>query len=236
MSLMKFHLPLLGSAFLFLSQSLHGVPLRVLAWDDTVAARQLAIANGKEAKEIKDLHPLSRSATFNVTGGDTPPMLQALDKKDAKGVPAADPLVIPSSVKHPLALLMPDAKTATGIRPIILEDDPAGFQWGTIRLINATGKDLLFKAEAKVVALAAGWTPVNVSPGGNRRNMEVLLALKDQPKNVLFSAVWEYRDDQRQLVFVIPNKDPGESPVDFKFILESKVDAEAAQQQKQGQN
>jgi len=78
MSYMKFHLPLLGSAFLFLSQSLHAMPLRVLAWDDNVAARQLAIGSGKDAKEIKDLHPLSRSATFNVSS-DTPPMLQALD-------------------------------------------------------------------------------------------------------------------------------------------------------------
>ena len=231
MSLMKFHLPLLGSAFLFLSQSLHAQPLRVLAWDDNVAARQLAIASGKDAKEIKDLHPLSRSATFNVSS-ENPPMLQALDKKDAKGAPAADPIVIPGNVKHPLALLMPDPKAATGLRAVILEDDPAGFQWGTIRLINATGKDLLFKAETKVAALAAGWTPVNISLGGKRRNMEVLLALKDQPTKPLFSAVWEYRDDQRQLVFVIPNKDIGESPVDFKFILESKIDEAAAKEQK----
>ncbi|RYD65149.1 MAG: hypothetical protein EOP83_08015 [Verrucomicrobiaceae bacterium] len=229
---MKFNLPLLGSAFLFLSQSLHAQPLRVLAWDDAVAARQLAIASGKEAKEIKDLHPLSRSATFNVTSGDTPPMLQALDKKDPKGAPAADPIVIPGNVKHPLALLMPDPKAATGIRIVILEDDPAGFQWGTIRLINATGKDLLFKAETKVAALAAGWTPVSISLGGKRRNMEVLLALKDQPTKPLFSAVWEYRDDQRQLVFIVPNRDVGEAPVDFKFILESKID-EAAQPAKQ---
>jgi len=135
-------------------------------------------------------------------------------------------------VKHPLALLMPDPKAGRGLRAVILEDDPVGFQWGTIRLINATGKDLLFKGETKVVALGAGWTPVDVSLGGKRRNIEVLLALKEQPKQPLFSAVWEYRDDQRQLVFVIPNKDVGEAPVDFKFILESKIDEAAAKEQK----
>ncbi|MEK7948941.1 hypothetical protein [Luteolibacter soli] len=227
---MKFHLPLLGSVFLFLSQSLHGLPLRVLAWDETIAARKLAISNGKDATELKDLHPLSRSPKINVTGGDTPPMLQALDKTDAKGAPASDPIRIPANVTHPLALLMPDPKAATGIRTVVLEDDPAGFQWGTIRMINATGKELLFKAETKVSVLAAGWTPVDISLGGKRRNMEVLLALKEQPKQPLFSAIWEYRDDQRQLVFVIPNKDAGESPVDFKVILEDKADEDAAKQ------
>lgn len=226
MSFMKFRLPLLGSVALFLSQSLHALPLRVLAWDESVAERKFAIAAGKDPVELKDLHPLSRSATVNVTV-DPPPFLQALDKKDAKGAPAADPINIPANVKHPLALLMPDPKAATGIRTVILEDDPAGFQWGTIRLVNATGKALLFKCEDKVSALAAGWTPVDISPGGKRRNMEVALGLKDQPKNVLFSAIWEYRDDQRQLIFIVPNKDPGEAPVDFKFILENKVDAMA---------
>jgi hypothetical protein len=229
LSPMKFHLPLLGSALLLLSQSVHGLPLRVLAWDDTVAARQLAIAAGKDPVELKDLHPLSRSATVNVTM-DPPPLLQALDKKDAKGAPAVDPIRIPANVKHPLALLMPDPKAATGVRAVILEDDPAGFPWGTIRLVNATGKHLMFKCETKVSNLPAGWTPVDVSPGGQRRNMEVLLALKDQPKNLLFSSIWEHRDDQRQLVFVVPNQEPGEAPVAFKFILENKVDAETAKE------
>jgi hypothetical protein len=225
---MKFHLPLLGSVVLLLSQSLHALPLRVLAWDQDVADRQLAISAGKDATELKDLHPLSRSAKINVTI-DPPPMLQALDKKDDKGMPLAEPIKIPANVKHPLALLMPNPKAPTGVSVVVLEDDPAGFQWGTIRLVNATGKDLLFKCENKVSALAAGWTPVDLSPGGKRRNMEVALGLKDKPKEVLFSAIWDYRDDQRQLIFVVPNKDIGESPVDFKFILENKVDAAPVQ-------
>jgi hypothetical protein len=232
---MKFHLPLLGSVVLILSQSLHALPLRVLAWDQDVAERQLAISSGKDATELKDLHPLSRSAKINVSI-DPPPSLQALDKKDAKGVPAAEPIKIPANVKHPLALLMPNPKSPTGISIVVLEDDPAGFQWGTIRLVNATGKGLLFKCEDKVNALPAGWTPVDVSPGGKRRNMEVALGLKDQPKSVLFSSIWEYRDDQRQLIFVVPNKDVGESPVDFKFILENKVDAAAPKEEAAKQN
>lgn len=142
-------------------------------------------------------------------------------------MPAAEPIKIPANVKHPLALLMPNPKSPTGISVVVLEDDPAGFQWGTIRLVNATGKSLLFKCEKKVSTLPAGWTPVDISPGGQRRNMEVALGLKEQPKNVLFSAIWEHRDDQRQLVFVVPNKDAGESPLDFKFILENKIDAAA---------
>jgi hypothetical protein len=228
---MKSVLPLLGAAFLTLSQSLHGMPLRVLAWDEAVAARRFAIAGGGEATELKDLHPLSRSAAVNVAAAEeSPPLLQALDRLNDKGVPAADPIRIPANVKRPLALLMPDAKAATGIRTIVLDDDPAGFQWGTIRLINATGRPLLFKCETKTSQLPAGWTPVDISPGGQRRNMEVLLALKEQPKKLIFSSIWEHRDDQRQLVFIVPNQVPGDSPIAFKFILENKIDAAAKQE------
>ncbi len=226
---MKFHLPLLGTVFLLLSQSLHGLPLRVLAWDDDIAARKLAIAGGGEATALKDLHPLSRSPAIDVAAAEgQPPLLQALDRTDEKGKPATDPIRIPGGVKRPLVLLMPDPKAATGVRPVVLEDDLAGFRWGTIRLVNATGRPLLFRCEKKISQLPAGWTPVDVAPGGQRRNMEVLLALREQPDNLIFSSIWEHREDLRKLVFVVPNTQPGEGPVAFKFILESRVDAEAA--------
>lgn len=87
---MKCHLPLLGSVLLFLGQSLHALPLRVLAWDDAVASRPLAISAGKDATELQNLHPLSRSPKINVTL-DPPPMLQALDKKVARECPPRSP-------------------------------------------------------------------------------------------------------------------------------------------------
>ncbi len=227
---MKIHPPLVCAALLLLGQALHALPLQVLAWDDAVAGRKLTIAHAKGVNELKNLHPLDRSEVFDVVaaGDGPPPRLQALDRLDEKGAPAEDPLRIPAGVKRPLVLLFEDAKAATGIRMVVLEDDRAGFGWGTIRVVNATGRQLLFKCEGKVSGLPANWTPVDIRPGGQRRNMEVVMALRDQPDQLLYSAVWEFRDTFRQLVFIAPGTDSDDGPVSFKFINEVRLQAEGA--------
>jgi len=210
------------------SAALQAIPVRVLAWDDEVAARKLAVVDGKGVNELKDLHPLARSSTFAIApGGETPPRLQALDRLDKDGAPAMDPIRFPEGIKRPLVLLLPDPKAATGIRPLVIEDDIAGFRWGTIRVVNTTGRQLLFKCEAKIAPLPAAWTPVDIELKGERRNVEVLMALREEPTKPLYSSVWEYQDGIRQLVFIVPSANNEDGPVTFKFIMEHRVDAEA---------
>lgn len=210
--------------------SLYAVPLRVLAWDDDVASRKLAIVHAKGLIELETLDSFSRSRQFNVAATEEVPVtLQAQDRVDKDGVQARQPIRIPPAMKHPLLLLLPDEKAATGIRMIVLEDDTANFQWGTIRMINSTGRELVFRWEKKIVALPASWDPVKVSPGGDTRNMGVVMFLREKPDPPLYSAVWEHRDDARTLVFAIPGTDTTRSPVEFKFIMETPADLAASE-------
>lgn len=202
---------------------LNAAPLRVLAWDDGIAARKLAISHSKGTEELVGLHPDQRSKVFQVTPSEgAPAVIKALDKTNAEGKPATSEIKIAPEIKKPLLILLPDAKAATGLRLIVLDDDLAGFNWGSIRLVNATGKQLVFKWEKSLMAIPASWTPIQVKPGGADRNMEVQLFLHDQPDPPLYSAVWEHRDTYRNLVFIVPNDDPRLGPVAFKFLTEDR--------------
>ncbi len=222
--------PLTAAITLLLAfHSAYGIPLRVLAWDETVVGRKLGLQHSKGTEELKDLHPLSRSEIFDVKASEeTPPRIVALDRLDDKGQPLADGIRLPANSKNPLLLLIPDPKAATGIRIMVVEDNIAGFNWGTVRLVNVTGKKLLFKYDENVSALPESWKPVDVRPGGSSRNVQVLMALADNPDELLYSAIWEHKDTERRLVFVIPNQGQGQGPVSFKFIIESQLDAKAS--------
>jgi len=210
--------------------SLHAVPLRILAWDDDVAARKLAIIHAKGLVELENLDSFSRSRQINIAATEEIPVtLQAQDRVDKDGVPIRQPIRIPPAMKHPLLLLLPDEKAATGIRTVVLDDDPANFQWGTIRMINSTGRELVFRWEKKIVALPVSWDPVKVAPGGGTRNMGVAMFLRERPDPPLYSAVWEHRRDARTLVFAVPGTDTTRSPVEFKFIMETPADLAAAE-------
>ncbi len=123
-------------------------------------------------------------------------------------------------MKSPLILLLPDEKSPTGLRLLAIEDNASDFKWGSTRLINATGKKLVFKWEKKLVAIPSSWTPTDVNPGGENRNMGVELFLPEQPDPPLYSAVWEQREEFRNLVFLLPSTDPRLGPVTFKTITE----------------
>ncbi|MEI6676325.1 MAG: hypothetical protein WCO57_14240, partial [Verrucomicrobiota bacterium] len=42
---------------LLLSQALHATPLRILAWNDEIAGRKLAIVDAKSSVTIEAMHP-----------------------------------------------------------------------------------------------------------------------------------------------------------------------------------
>jgi len=219
------------SAALLLSTSLAtlALDLRVIPWDDEVAERKFALGRGKEPAPIGYLHPSARSEPVKVPSGEAPLVLQALDRLDDKGKPLGVPVRIGSSIRKPLLLILPDKGHPTGIKPLILEDDLASFKWGTIRLINVTPKSLAFRWGKNAKAVPSGWKPVDVSPGGDSRNMEVFLYLKEDLKKPLYSAVWEHREDMRQMVFMVPSKDAALGPVEFKFVNELRIEDTGAE-------
>ena len=125
-------------------------------------------------------------------------------------------------------VILPDAKASTGVRLFILEDDISDFKWGSIRFINATPKHLVYYSEKKRVALPPSWTPVQVDPGGETRNLEVLLYFREDPSRPVSSSIWEHNSDERALVFLIPGEDPRLGPVAMKTISENRTLAATA--------
>ena len=213
---------------LLLNQSLHAIPLRVLAWDDDIAARKLAITDAKGLVTIEAMHPSKRTQAYQVTAGEKPVTIQAIDRTDKDGKPAASAIIIPQGTKQALLVLLPDAKAATGLRLHVLEDDVAAFPWGGFKFINACGQKLAFVYEKTGIALPVSWNPVLVNPGGANRNMEIQLFLFAQPKRPIYSAVWEQQQDLRTLIFIVPGADPRLGPVAMKMISEDRRVEEAA--------
>jgi len=202
------------------------IPIRVLPWDQETAARKFQIAYGKEVVEIGYLHPAARSAPIKLPNDAEGLRLIATDRKNADGSPAAVPLVLPEGIKNPLLLIIPDKDENAGVRVLILEDDLLSFKWGTIRLLNATRVPLVFRCDKDLKALPPGWKPVDVDPGGRTRNLEILLFLKENLRQPVYSSVWEHREDKRQLVFVVPSPDHTLGDVAFKIVPEIRLAAE----------
>jgi hypothetical protein len=227
---MRIRLCTLACTTLTLSQGLQAIPLRVLAWDDAIAARKLALVNAGGLVTIEAMHPSKRTKAYQVSAGEKPVTIQALDKTGDDGKPAVSAIVLPQGIKHPLLVLLPDAKSATGLHLLVLEDDVQNFAWGDIRFINACGKKLAFIYEKKIVPLPVSWTPVEVHPGGSNRNMETQLCLFDQLQSPIYSAVWEQQQNARTLIFIVPGEDPRLGPVAMKMISEDRriIAAQAA--------
>lgn len=208
---------------------LSAAPLvRVLAWDESVAARQLAFVSAGAAIEITGMHPLKRTEPVKTKGGG-PFAVRALDKEPGPdGKPLDITCRIPATMLHPLLVLLPDESHPTGIRPLIVDDNPLGFRWGSYRFLNATPKELFVQLENKAIRAPAGWKPVDVRLGGDSRGFGARIALAADFKQPLYTAVWEYNPDVRILCFIVPGTDPRLGPVVFKAIPEDRRSLELA--------
>lgn len=201
-------------------------PPRVLAWDDDIANRKLALASSTDVIAITGMHPSKRTTSLRIKGV-APFVIRALDKGvAADGKPIQIELAIPATMKHPLILLMPDTTHATGIRPLVIEDSPEGFHWGMYRFLNATPKELVVQMEQKAVRVPAGWKPVDLDLGGETRGIGARIALADAIEKPLYSAVWEYDKNIRTLCILVPGTDARTSPVGLKAIPEDKISLE----------
>lgn len=213
-------LPLLS---LFMAAPLTATPIRVLAWDDQVASMRIALVSASGNQEIKAMHPAKRTKPYEVSAGNEGMAVEVIGKTTSDGKPCREKLVIPENSTRPLLLVLPDGKSASGIRLHVIEDDESNFPWGSTRLVNATGRKLVFVAEKKAVEVPATWTPVTVDPGGSERNMEVRLFFRENREKPFYSAIWQYTRDIRTLVFLVPGTDARLGPVAMKMIPESRL-------------
>ena len=208
--------------------SAHAVPIRFLPWDDAIAARKIAFSDGTDVTELKDLHPHKRSKTLKWTAGEVPPVLVALDRTSPDGKPVTAPIKFTAGMTSPLVLILPDAAAPSGLRCFVIEDSSGRFGWGTLRFINATGRDLLIREDKAIKPLPKTWTAVDISPGGQKRNIGIQMASPADLKAILYSSVWEHDPDVRKLIIVVPGTDAGSGAVDLKIIPEDRRSVAAA--------
>jgi hypothetical protein len=203
--------------------SVAAVPVRVLAWDDNVAARKLSISSAKGTVEILDMHPFERTAPVEVTlSGDTPAALLAIDRRGKDGQPVFSPLEIPEGMKAPLLLLLPDKKSPTGVRQLAVEENLTDFPWGTVRFINMTGTGLVFRSGKTLLAIPGSLVATDFKPAVDSPRMGVEFFLADRPEQRIFTSVWEYRSEFRNLVFIASNDNARGAPISFKTIIEDR--------------
>ncbi|BCX48850.1 hypothetical protein HAHE_27580 [Haloferula helveola] len=207
--------------FLCLHSALTAAAPRVLVWDDSVASRELALARGREQVELSNLHPSKRSEPIRLKGTG-PIFLRALDRNSEDEGPVQRECAISESLAHPLLLLMPDEKDATGIRVVVFEDDPSGFQWGSYRFLNATPKTLALRLEDRAEKIPGGWKPVDIRLTGETRGIGVMIAPLENLKRPHYSAVWEHEPETRTLCFIVPGTDPRLGPIAIKAVPQSR--------------
>ena len=222
---------LLATACLFslLCPTSQAIPVRVLAWDDEIAGMHLALGDAKGSNVIEAMHPSKRTRIYQLTAGEKPLVVQALDKKDPEGKPYTNEIKIPEAIKQALLVILPDAKAPTGVRLFVLDDDTSSFAWGSTRFINATGRELVYGCEKKALLLPSSWNPVQTAVSGEPRNMEVKFFFRDEPARPFYSGIWEYNPVQRMLVFLIPGDDTRLGPVAMKMIPEDRRLIQAAE-------
>lgn len=198
------------------------VAVRVLAWDDQIAARQLGLVSGESVVPITNMHPQKRTALFRLKG-EGGLVVRAIDKGvAADGKPVQLPCAVAVEIKRPLLLLLPDEKHPTGLRAMVIDDSTEGFAWGSYRFLNTTQKEMVVQFDQKAIRVPGGWKPVNFPLDGEARGFGVRVALAESIEQPLYSAVWEYDPNIRTVVFMVPGDDPRLSPVVFKAIPEDK--------------
>jgi hypothetical protein len=220
---MNLPLPILiVSAFTTLLSTLSGAEIHVLPWDESIASREFVLLVGKKRENIEGLHPFKRSKTVTISfDGDTEMRLEAANlPANDEGLRPSMLVNVPTGVKRPLLLLVPNDKSPIKVEPIVIEDDPSDFRYGTIKMVNATGRNLVFSHAKKFFRIPHGWNPTLVDPSGDERNLIAKFFLPESPNEPLYSSIWEYKPTMRQLVLLFPSKDQRRGPVAFKFIVE----------------
>ena len=208
--------------FLASISTLHAASIRFLAWDDAIAARKISFTHGEDLTELSDLHPHKRTKLVNWTVSEIPPALLVSDRSSADGKPVTAAIKLTPDLKSPLVLILPDPAHPSGLRCFVIDESTTGFRWGTLRFINATGKELLVRQDKEIKALPETWKAIDIHPGGEMRNIGIQMAARADLKAILYSAVWEYDPEVRNLIIVVPGTDVQTGTVNLKIIPEDR--------------
>lgn len=211
---------------LAITGSLAAAQFRVLAWDDAVAARKLAVVAAGKVTEIKNLHPLKRTG-IHQGPQDGGIVIRALDREAVAGQPVDLRTGIADGITHPLLLLLPDDNSPSGLRGLVIDDGTAAFPWGSFRFLNATGADLVVQLEQRAITIPGGWKPTDFVLDGPPRNVGVRIAAKATLAEPLYTSVWTKDDDVRRLIFLVPGTDARLGKLALKVIPEDKTTVEA---------
>lgn len=200
-----------------LAAPLQAAAIRFLPLNDEIAARKIGVRDAKGVTKHLELDPRRRSAAVTHATGGEPLVLVAEDKDGA-----TLEIALAAELKMPLVVILPDAAHATGLRGMAVEDDGAGFPWGSVRLINVTEIPLVIRHEKKETPLPAATKPVDLVPGGEARNIGAELFKEGSPETVLYSAVWDHDPNIRKLIFIVPGENPDDMPVELKIVPDDK--------------
>ncbi len=203
---------------------LNAASVKFLPLNEAVAARKLGFKDAKGVTKLKGLTPMKRSNPYKYDIGKKSLQLQLvdLDVQNPEFKPITVAITISPDIKSPLVLIMPDPKDAAALIGIAIEDSSSAFPWGSIRFLNTTDKPLMVRYEKEVRALPESFTPVNIVPGGAARNMGVQLFKEEEPKAILYSAVWEHDPNVRKLVIITLGADVKMKAYDLKIIPEDR--------------
>ena len=218
-----------------LYSTVSALPIRFLAWDASVADRKMSFQSGSSLTALEDLTPFTRSKPFETTGGQVALFLVASDRTGSDGKPASTPITFTPGITAALVVILPDTNHPTGLRTFTFDDSLGKFEWGSIRFVNATGKELLVKCDETVISVPASWSPADFQPGGATRNLAVQAVVKDNPKELVYSSIWKHNPEVRNLVLLTPSANPQSRIVNFKTIPEDRrilsLDAAASKAQ-----
>lgn len=217
----------LCSLILAFPGSFLAVDVRFLAWDEAIAAREVAVAEGGKETKIENLHPLQRTEAIATSVPEGVITVRALDKKGPDGKLLDLPVKVGTAMSKPLILLLPDVKSPTGLRGYAIEDDSSSFPWGSFRMLNATGKVLNMGLGSERKQLPANWQHVDLKPAGDKP-LPVWFATAEAPKDPIYTSVWKPDAEVRRLVILVPGTDPRFGPLALKVIPEDRSSLSAA--------
>ena len=205
-------------AFAGFCSSLAAIDIRFIPLNGEIASRMMGIRDDKELLPLKGLEAMKRSDPLSCVIGEQGLQLVALDREGNDGKPASVTIGIPSTLKSPLVVILPDTEYPSGLRTIAIEDSDDAFQWGTLLFINTSGGPLMIQIDKEKKNLPGDNTPVVIHPGGTTRNMGVQIFKEEAADEVLYSAVWEHDPDFRKMIVIVPPKNAKASAFDLVII------------------
>lgn len=201
---------------------------KFLAWDEQIATRKLA--SGGAA--ITGLHTQQRTPGIRVNVEDCVFQIQATDKRNDKGEPAALSIKVPVGTIRPLVILLPKPDAPTGLASLVIEDDESSLKWGSIRAFNSTSSELAMALGTNAKTLPVGWKPVDFQPDpDNTVSLQIGLPAELrkplQTRQLLFSTVWTPDSNSRSLAIIVPGTDVRLGTLAIKVISEDRTAAAA---------